>query len=936
MGSSRRPTSTVRSQKWGDVAADIPPALRQRARQEQERRARLKGQKERCEEDLLYFGMTFWHVLEPRTPLGVGWVLRALCDLLMAVTDGHHQRVIINLIPGSGKALADDTPIFTTWGWKRHGDLQPGDYVYGPDGRPKMVQGCTPSTIQPLHDVCFDDGATLRASGEHLWAVERDIVEKGWRRRERRTVSTTDLRLSDRGPEGKGCGPDRIAATNAVLLPPRRLLIDPYTLGAWLGDGTSIAAELCVGEEDIEHFGHLGRAALRKVATETTGAVYRVGLSQIYGLLRAMDLLGNKHIPADYLEASIEQRLAVFQGMMDTDGTCSAEGNCSYTTKLPGLADDFIQLGTSLGLKMSRRSTYKKLNGVKHGPYQVVSFTPHLGFEPFRLARKQARIKGNQNGRSRHRYISAVRPVSDGLAKCIQVEGGLYLAGRQFVPTHNSLWLNVIWPAWEWGPQDMPHLRYLSASYSQGLPERDNAKFSRLINSPEYQQLWGDRVDLVADGKELVENKRTGWKRVTSTRSGTTGHRGDRVLIDDANDPMNVESDSVRLATVRWLTEIMPDRLTSLDTGVVVNLQQRTHEEDATGTLAKPDHWGDDCVWMMIPMRFDPLRATPVVIRTDDDGRPTQVWRDPRGLDADGNELEGLYNDLNTGALKVRMGSPMARADGSLCWPERFSEEQAVKMQSIKGPFAWAGQYQQAPTVRGGGVIRRDWWQLWPEAEFPPLGTVVGSLDTSIKEGESNDYNAFTSWGAFALKDSAPKLILTSAWTARMSIAELIRRTAESCYDTKVDYLLIEDKARGHDVAAEIVRQYEDAPWETILIPVNGAGAFSGDKRARLEAVSVMFSGDVRRVPMPGDPERQMEVWSGGMIFEPGREWSQEVIDQVAAFPSGAHDDLCDSTSMALSWIRRHGVVVRQAEWDREEYQRKLYKRRPTVPYAIT
>jgi len=142
-----------------------------------------------------------------------------------------------------------------------------------------------------------------------------------------------------------------------------------------------------------------------------------------------------------------------------------------------------------------------------------------------------------------------------------------------------SLWLNVIFPAWEWGPQNMPHLRYLSGSYSQGLPERDNSRFSRLINSPEYQRLWGDRVKLVADGKELVENAQTGWKRVTSTRSGTTGHRSDRVLIDDANDPMNVESDPVREATTRWLVEVMPDRLVNLDESVIINLQQRTNDQ---------------------------------------------------------------------------------------------------------------------------------------------------------------------------------------------------------------------------------------------------------------------------------------------------------------------------------------------------------------------
>lgn len=495
-----------------------------------------------------------------------------------------------------------------------------------------------------------------------------------------------------------------------------------------------------------------------------------------------------------------------------------------------------------------------------------------------------------------------------------------------------SLWLNVLWPAWEWGPNNMAHLRYISASYSQGLPERDNQKFSRLISSPEYQRLWGDRVDLVADGKEVVENRATGKKEVTSTRSGTTGRRGDRVLIDDGNDPNNVESDSVREATVKWVTEIMPDRLNNLATGVVVNLQQRTHEDDVTGTLAK--HW-DDFTWLMIPMEYDPLRATPVVLRWDDDGTPLQVWRDPRGLDDDGNELSGLYRDEN-GTLKILPGSPMAFAEGELCWPDRFAPDDIARLKRIKQAYAWAGQYQQSPTIRGGGIIREEWWQPWDGPVMPDLGTVVGSLDTAIKEGEQNDFNALTTWGAFAERDGTPKLMLTSAWKMRSSLAELIRRTAETCFECKVDYLVIEDKARGHDVAQEIMRQYADAPWQTILIPANGRGAFSGDKRARLEAVSAMFSGDVRKVPVPGDPTQTMDMWSGGMIFAPNVQWAQDVIEEVCGFPAKAHDDLADSTSMALSWIRRHGVVIRKVEHDREEYEKKLYKRRPGVPYAVT
>lgn len=497
--------------------------------------------------------------------------------------------------------------------------------------------------------------------------------------------------------------------------------------------------------------------------------------------------------------------------------------------------------------------------------------------------------------------------------------------------TGKSLWLSVIWPSWEWGPQNMAHLRYISASYSQALPERDNQKFSRLVNSPEYQRLWGDRVKIVADGKEVVENSATGKKEVTSTRSGTTGRRGDRVLIDDGNDPNNVEADSIREATIRWVTEIMPDRLNDLATGVIINLQQRTHEDDVTGTLAK--HW-DDFAWMMVAMEFDPLRATPVVLRYDEDGSPMEVWHDPRGLDDDGNELEGLYRDEN-GNLKVRMGSPMAQAEGELCWPERFAPDDVARLKKIKQAYAWAGQYQQSPTVRGGGVIRNEWWQTWNSTVLPDLGTVVGSLDTAIKEGEQNDYNAFQSWGAFADKSGVPKLILTSAWMMRSTLAELIRRTAESCYERKVDYLLIEDKARGHDVAQEIARQYSDAPWQTILIPANGRGAFSGDKRARLEAVSAMFSGDVQKVPIPGDPTQTMDRWTGGMIFAPYVDWAEEVITQVCSFPAGSHDDHVDCLTQALSWVRRHGVVVREVEHHAEEREARTYRRRQGVPYAI-
>jgi phage terminase large subunit-like protein len=493
-----------------------------------------------------------------------------------------------------------------------------------------------------------------------------------------------------------------------------------------------------------------------------------------------------------------------------------------------------------------------------------------------------------------------------------------------------SLTLNVFWPAWEWGPCGLSHMRYISAAYSASLTERDNGRLLRLVQSELYRRLWGDRFRIIKDGVGKVENSATGWKLATSVGGTTTGERGNRILIDDANNPATVESQAVRSTTNLWLREVMPDRLNDLENDVIINLQQRTHAEDATGTLAK---YGKDYTWIMVPMEYDPLRDFPVVIRPemviDGEIEPAEVWHDPRGLDDDGLPLPGLYTDPR-GELKIHPDSAMADAVGDLAWPARFSRESVEEQKTIKGPYGFAGQYNQIPVPRGGGQIRRDWWQLWNKPDFPDLGTVVASLDTAIKENEEADYNALTVWGAFPGEHGEPKLILIAAWRGRMPLAQLVTRVGETCQEKNVDYLLIEDKARGHDTAAEIVTQFGRAKWQTILIPANGRGAFSGDKRARLEAISPMFSGDVRKDPVSG-----MDIWTGGMIYEPGKVWSDEVVEEVVNFPRAPNDDYVDSVTIALSWMRRHGVVLRRVEFDLAEQEANTYKRRMPVPYAI-
>ena len=500
-----------------------------------------------------------------------------------------------------------------------------------------------------------------------------------------------------------------------------------------------------------------------------------------------------------------------------------------------------------------------------------------------------------------------------------------------------STLLNVLFPAWQWGPRNRPSLRYLSLSYSTAVPIRDNLRFATVVKHPVYQQAWGDRFRVTRDGAEWVGNNRTGWKMVTSTGGGVTGFRGDVLLADDMNNPMDVESDVVRLATNRFIREIMPDRLNSLEESAIVNLQQRTHQADATGTLI--EH-GVGYTFVCVPMRFDPLRIYPVVLQRDEEGNPTDVWVDPRSLDEDGNQLPGLTTN-DRGEPAVIPGSPMDRADGTSAWPERFSEDVLEALEREKGAYAWSSQYQQYPGVRGGSILRRDWWKLWRAGDFPELGTVIVSLDTAVETKEMNDYTAVTKWGAFAGEEGEPLLILLDAWHERLPVAEVVRRVNDTCHGrsetrnsstAKADYLLIEDKTHGRVVHDELLRLGERQPWETVMIKPRG------DKVARLKAVSHLFSGESKKMPDGTDhngKDKFIDIFMGGMVFAPDRDWADMVIQECADFPYGSHDDLVDTCSMALNWVRHNGIVLFRTEWDEIERNANLFRKRQTVPYSI-
>jgi predicted phage terminase large subunit-like protein len=231
------------------------------------------------------------------------------------------------------------------------------------------------------------------------------------------------------------------------------------------------------------------------------------------------------------------------------------------------------------------------------------------------------------------------------------------------------------------------------------------------------------------------------------------------------------------------------------------------------------------------------------------------------------------------------------------------------------GPWTSAGQLQQRPEPKGGGVIKREWWKLWEGENFPSLDYVIASLDTAYTTKTENDYSALTVWGVFSGGDQKavatrsinrdgdtismikrtyseehPKVMMLWAWQERLELHELVLKVQESMKKFKVDKLLIENKAAGISTAQEIRRLYGHEDFGVQLIDPK-----SQDKLSRLYSIQHLFA--------------------EGLIYAPDRSWADQVITQVSTFPKGKHDDLVDTVSMALKHLRELGMLVRGDEW---------------------
>lgn len=401
-----------------------------------------------------------------------------------------------------------------------------------------------------------------------------------------------------------------------------------------------------------------------------------------------------------------------------------------------------------------------------------------------------------------------------------------------------SLLVSVFWPVWSWLRR--PETRWLFSSYAASLAIRDSLKCRRIIESPWFQARWSRRFRLTSDqnAKQRFENDRTGYRIATSVGGATTGEGAGVVVCDDPHNVMEALSDAERSATLTWWDEAMSTRLDDPATGARVIVMQRLHEDDLAGHVLAQGGYEHLC----LPMEFEPERRCTTRLG----------WTDPRS------------------------------APGDLLWPERFSPESLADLSRAMGEYAYAGQMQQRPSPRTGGMFKVERFGLVSRLPsgapaLPDGASVVSSVRYWDKAG-TQDGGKFSagvridklSNGRFLVRD-----VVRGQWSA-LRREEMIRLTARLDGVSVRIWTEQEPGSGGKESAEGTIRG---------LAGYNvRADKVTGDKRMRAEPFSV-----------------QVEAGNVDIIEA---EWNHAFTEELRVFDAGRFTDQVDAASGAFAKLQ--------------------------------
>lgn len=509
---------------------------------------------------------------------------------------GNARRLLINTPPFHCATV--DTPVFTQEGWKTVGEVTEDDFLVGAEGLFWPVYDTwTPESEVPIFEVEFETGDVIKTDAGHLWAVTKTMTGA-------QAELTTEQLMDDlRWPNGVCKWKVPVTPSHEGSDAP--LPIDPYLLGYWLGDGDTAASRLSVSDEDrpalLAELDSLG-------LTYSVGRDSRGGGSSVYvHKIRRLLPLGEKRIPAAYFQAGHKERLALLQGLMDTDGTINPkDGRANFIQVKDDLTRDVYRLIAGLGFKVSwKREKQNPVapNGVASGPtINRLYFKPN-GDPVFRLERKLRHQKVTTSRcKTGFRTIRDIRPAGMGNVRCISVasSGNLYALGDGMILTHNakSTVLTQHYVAYRICMN--PEIRVVIVSKTQKQAAKYLYSVKRILTERQFAELHAAYAP--PGGFKPERNEGSVWARTMIYVAGRgddaidpagkdptveaigiggqlQGARADLIIIDDCEDPGNVGQWENHLD---WINEVVQSRLYS---GKIVVVGTRVAPTDIFSAL---------------------------------------------------------------------------------------------------------------------------------------------------------------------------------------------------------------------------------------------------------------------------------------------------------------------------------------------------------------
>jgi|TARA_R110000868_G_scaffold408099_1_gene690288 predicted phage terminase large subunit-like protein len=244
---------------------------------------------------------------------------------------------------------------------------------------------------------------------------------------------------------------------------------------------------------------------------------------------------------------------------------------------------------------------------------------------------------------------------------------------------------------------------------------------------------------------------------------------------------------------------------------------------------------------------------------------------------------------------------PAIKDDGTALWPEFWEIEELLAKKASLDVRYWNAQYLQKPTSEEGALIKREWWNIWESNTPPQCEFTIMALDAAQETNNRADFNALTVWGVFFNEETNNfNIILLNAIKRRLEFPDLKKLVLEEYKEWQPDSFIVEKKSNGAALYQELRR---------MGLPIGEFTPGKGqDKISRVNAISDLFS--------------------AGIVWAPEHRWAKEVIEECNDFPSGTHDDLVDSTTLALLRFRQGGFLrLPSDEQDNDEYYYKARKR---------